>query len=66
MRQEGLLADTNDMQAYIDNAKILHNLKDILSLEKFVLEQIDTDAITTFNYKQLNADAKQTVINDVL
>lgn len=58
MRQEGLLADTNDMQAYIDNAKILHNLKDILSLEKFVLEQIDTDAITTFNYKQLNADAQ--------
>ncbi|MBQ4421038.1 MAG: RecQ family ATP-dependent DNA helicase [Bacteroidales bacterium] len=57
MRQEGLLADTKDMQAYIDNAKISRTLNDILSLENFLLEQIDTDVIT-FNYKQLNADAQ--------
>lgn len=57
MRQEGLLANTKDMQAYIDNAKISRTLADILSLEKFLLEQIDTDVIT-LNYKQLNADAQ--------
>ena len=57
MRQEGLLADTQDMQAYIDRANITRGLDEILRLEKFLLERINTDT-TTFNYKQLNAEAQ--------
>ena len=57
MRQEGLLADTQDMQAYIDRANITRGLDEILRLEQFLLERINTDT-TTFNYKQLNAEAQ--------
>ena len=57
MRQEGLLADTQDMQAYIDRANIARGLDEILRLEQFLLERINTDT-TTFNYKQLNAEAQ--------
>ena len=57
MRQEGLLADTQDMQAYIDRANITRSLDDILHLEQFLLERINTET-TTFNYKQLNAEAQ--------
>lgn len=57
MRQEGLLADTQDMQAYIDRTNIAHGLEEILRLERFLLERISTDT-TTFNYKQLNAEAQ--------
>ena len=58
MRQEGLLADTQDMQAFIDRANITRSLEEILRLEQFILEKINTDS-TTFNYKQLNAEAQQ-------
>ena len=58
MRQEGLLADTQDMQAFIDHANIARSLEEILRLEQFLLEQIKTDT-TIFNYKQLNADAQK-------
>ena len=58
MRQEGLLADTQDMQAFIDRANIARSLEEILRLEQFLLEQIKTDT-TIFNYKQLNADAQK-------
>ena len=57
MRQEGLLADTQDMQAYIDRANIARGLDETLRLEQFLLERINTDT-TTFNYKQLNAEAQ--------
>ena len=58
MRQEGLLADTQDMQAFIDKANIARSLEETLRLEQFLLERITTDT-TLFNYKQLNAEAQQ-------
>lgn len=58
MRQEGLLADTQDMQAFIDRANITRTLEEMLRLEQFLLEHITTNT-TTFNYKQLNAEAQQ-------
>ena len=57
MRQEGLLADTQDMQAYINQANIARGLEDMLHLERFLLEQIHQDT-TIYSYKQLNADAQ--------
>lgn len=58
MRQEGLLADTQDMQAFLDRANIARSLDEILHLEQFLLEKIKTDT-SIFNYKQLNADAQK-------
>lgn len=58
MRQEGILADTQDMQAYIDRANIARGLEEMLRLEKYLLQQIGTDT-AIFNYKQLNAEANQ-------
>ena len=58
MRQEGLLADTQDMQAFLDRANISRGLEEMLRLEQFLLQHITTDT-TVFNYKQLNADAQQ-------
>ncbi|MBQ8711314.1 MAG: RecQ family ATP-dependent DNA helicase [Prevotella sp.] len=58
MRQEGILADTLDMQAYIDRPNISRGLEDTLRLEQFLLEHINTDT-TVFNYKQLNAEAQK-------
>lgn len=57
MRQEGLLADTHDMQAYINQGNIARGLEDMLRLERFLLEQIKQDT-TIYSYKQLNADAQ--------
>ena len=58
MRQEGLLADTQDMQALLDRANISRGLQEMLRLEQFLLQRITTDT-TLFNYKQLNAEAQQ-------
>ena len=58
MRQEGILADTQDMQVYIERANCARYLEDILGLELFLLDRLKTET-TLFNYKQLNADAQQ-------
>ena len=58
MRQEGILADTQDMQVYIERANCARYLEDILGLELFLLDHLKTET-TLFNYKQLNADAQQ-------
>lgn len=58
MRQEGLLADTQDMQAYINHANISRILEEMLRLEKFLLEHISQDT-TIYIYKQLNAEAQE-------
>ena len=58
MRQEGLLADTQDMQAFMDRANISRGLEEMLRLEHFLLQHITTEP-SLFNYKQLNADAQQ-------
>lgn len=58
MRQEGLLADTRDMQAFIDYANINANLEHILKLERYILDHLSTD-VSYFNYKQFNAEAQE-------
>ena len=58
MRQEGILADTRDMQAYIDNTKINRQLDGILRLERYLLERINGEN-TMYNYKQINAEAQK-------
>ena len=58
MRQEGILADAQDMKAYLDRANIARGLEVVLKTERFLLEQISEER-RTFNYKQLNADAQK-------
>ncbi len=58
MRQEGILADTYDMQAYIDRANIRRNLDEALHLERFILDKITANN-ETYDYKQLNAEAQE-------
>lgn len=57
MRQEGILADAQDMKACLDRANIARGLEEVLKIERFLLEQISEER-RTFNYKQLNADAQ--------
>lgn len=57
MRQEGILADAQDMQAFIDYTGITRKMEDTLRLELFLLQNFSTD-IKVFNYKQLNAEAQ--------
>ena len=56
MRQEGILADTLDMQAYIDRANINTILEEMLRLERFLILHIQDTP--TYNYKQLNEEAQ--------
>ena len=57
MRQEGILADSQDMQAFIDRANVVRRLDELLRIERFLLERINKDS-HSFNYKQLNAEAQ--------
>lgn len=60
MREEGLLADTKDMTAYIQKTDTLNKsilvLHRFQALETFLLEYIDADRIS-MNYKELNEAA---------
>ena len=56
MRQEGLLADTRDMQAWISKSTSLRNLDIILKLEHFLLQRFREEALR-INYKELNEEA---------
>ena len=56
MRQEGLLADSRDMQAWVSKSTSLRNLEVILKLEQFVLQRF-RDESKKFNYKELNEEA---------
>ena len=58
MRQEGLLADSRDMQAWITKSTSLRNLEIILKMEKFLLEKF-TEEVQRFNYKELNEEAQK-------
>ncbi len=57
MRQEGLLADTRDMQAWIERSNLAKNLANTLQLEQFLLSLLTTDT-ATLNYKRLNQEAQ--------
>ena len=56
MRQDGLLADSRDMQAWISKGSTVRNLDIILKLEQFLLQKFSREA-RRFNYKELNEEA---------
>ena len=58
MRQEGLLADSRDMQAWISKSTSLRNLEIILKLEQFLLQRLAGEA-HRINYKELNEEAQK-------
>jgi len=58
MRQDGLLADSRDMQAWISKSTSLRNLDIILKLEQFLLQRIAGEA-QRINYKELNEEAQK-------
>lgn len=57
MRQEGILADSQDMLAGIPKSNTMRELKNTLQLERFLLEKI-TDKTRELNYKELNEEAQ--------
>lgn len=57
MRQDGLLADTLDMQAWIEKSSTARDLEQLLKLEQFVLKSISNHHCT-INYKELNETAQ--------
>ena len=58
MRQEGLLADSRDMQALISKSTSQRNLDIILKLERFLLQRFGEEA-QRMNYKELNEEAQK-------
>ena len=58
MRQEGLLADSRDMQAWISKSTSQRNLDIILKLERFLLQHFGEEA-QKMNYKELNEEAQK-------
>jgi len=58
MRQDGLLADSRDMQAWISKSTSQRNLDIILKLEQFLLQRFDEEA-HRINYKELNEEAQK-------
>lgn len=57
LRQEGILADSRDMQAWITKSTTGRELDKTLRLEKFLLRHISEEK-REFNYKQLNEEAQ--------
>ena len=58
MRQDGLLADSRDMQAWISKSTSIRNLDIILKLEQFLLQRLTCEA-QRINYKELNEEAQK-------
>ena len=63
MRQEGILADSKDITAYLQDTgetsrKSMQTLEQFARLEKFVIQHIPDDALH-ISYKQLNDQAAQ-------
>ena len=58
MRQDGLLADSRDMQAWISKSTSLRNLDIIMKLEQFLLQRLAGEA-QRINYKELNEEAQK-------
>ena len=57
MRQEGLLADSRDTQAWVSKGTSVRNLDIILKLEQFLLSRLTTESIH-LHYKELNEEAQ--------
>ena len=58
MRQDGLLADSRDMQAWVSKGTSQRNLDIILKLEQFLLQRLATEP-QRVNYKELNDEAQK-------
>lgn len=58
MRQEGILADSRDMQAWIVKSTTRRELENTLRLEQFLLMHLAEES-REFNYKQLNEEAQK-------
>ena len=57
MRQEGILADSQDMLAGLPKSNTLRELNNTLHLERFILSKL-TDTTRELNYKELNEEAQ--------
>ena len=62
MRQDGLLADIRDMQAWITKSTTVRNLDAMLRLEQFMLQQFSEES-RRFSYKELNEEAQKAGMN---
>ena len=62
MRQEGLLADSRDMQAWVSKSTSLRNLDVILKLEQYLLRRIGRQQ-DRISYKELNEEALKAGLN---
>lgn len=58
MRQEGILADSQDMLAGLPKNNTMRELKNTLQLERFLLSQL-TDKTRELNYKEINEAAQK-------
>ena len=58
MRQEGLLADSRDMQAWVSKSTSLRNLDIILKLELYLLQRIGRQS-HRISYKELNEETQK-------
>ena len=58
MRQDGLLADSRDMQAWISKNTSQRNLAALLKLEQFLLQRF-TEETQRIGYKELNEEAQK-------
>ena len=62
MRQEGLLADSHDMQALAPKPTTPRELNNMLRLERFLLMHI-SEVTRELNYKELNEEAQKSGIH---
>ena len=62
MRQDGLLADSRDMQAWITKSTTQRSLDAMLRLEQYMLQQFSEES-RRFSYKELNEEAQKAGIN---
>ena len=58
MRQDGLLADSRDMQAWISKSTTVRQLDAMLRLEQFVSQKFSEES-RRFSYKELNEEAQK-------
>lgn len=63
MRQDGLLADTEDMLVWVEKSNLKRLLNPILRIEQFLIQQITSGEID-FNYKLLNQKAQESGLKD--
>lgn len=57
MRQEGILADNQDMLASLPKSNTMRELNNLLQLERFLLDKL-SDQTRELNYKELNEEAQ--------